>query len=281
MRRPARVRDLEPGDLPAALALCEQDPVGSVLASSRLVESGLNTRWSGAAWGAFEGTRLVALAWAGANLVPVSPGGRGLAILAQRALHGGRRFSSLVGEAAAVDEIWMYLSGYWPRPRQIRRQPSLAIPTTPRIEPDPRLRLSHPAEADLVLPASVAMFTEEYGYSPISGGGGYAARVRQLVDAGRSFVVIEEDQHGQPRVLYKAEIGAEALGVAQLQGVWVEPSARGAGLGSRATAAVVRHVLSRGARVVSLYVNDYNAAARATYRRVGFEQVGEYVTIVL
>ena len=30
---------------------------------------------------------------------------------------------------------------------------------------------------------------------------------------------------------------------------------------------------------VSLYVNDYNRPARATYRRVGFAQVGEFATI--
>jgi predicted GNAT family acetyltransferase len=30
---------------------------------------------------------------------------------------------------------------------------------------------------------------------------------------------------------------------------------------------------------VSLYVNDYNLAARATYARVGFQQVGEFATV--
>jgi predicted GNAT family acetyltransferase len=30
---------------------------------------------------------------------------------------------------------------------------------------------------------------------------------------------------------------------------------------------------------VSLYVNDYNVAARATYTRVGFEEVGEFATV--
>lgn len=281
MRRPARVRDLTPADLTAALELCGQDPVGSVLASSRLVESGLSPSWSGAAWGAYQGTRLVALAWAGANLVPVSPSGDGLDEIAHRALRGGRRFSSIVGDSLAVSRVWNQLVHDWPRPRQIRQQPSLVMRSMPRIDPDPRVRVSRPGEADIVLPASIAMFTEEYGYSPMSSGGGYAARVHELVRAGRSFVIMAPDANGGERVLYKAEVGAEALGVAQLQGIWVDPTARGEGLGARATAAVVRHVLTHGAQVVSLYVNDYNKAARRTYRRVGFEQVGEYTTIVL
>jgi predicted GNAT family acetyltransferase len=30
---------------------------------------------------------------------------------------------------------------------------------------------------------------------------------------------------------------------------------------------------------VSLYVNDYNLPARATYAKVGFTQVGEFATV--
>jgi predicted GNAT family acetyltransferase len=44
-------------------------------------------------------------------------------------------------------------------------------------------------------------------------------------------------------------------------------------------AAVVEHA-RRLAPVVSLYVNDYNYKARASYRRVGFEQVGTFATVL-
>jgi predicted GNAT family acetyltransferase len=32
--------------------------------------------------------------------------------------------------------------------------------------------------------------------------------------------------------------------------------------------------------VVSLYVNDFNIAARAAYRRVGFREVGLYASVL-
>jgi predicted GNAT family acetyltransferase len=32
--------------------------------------------------------------------------------------------------------------------------------------------------------------------------------------------------------------------------------------------------------VVSLYVNDFNTAARAAYRRVGFRDVGLYASVL-
>ena len=31
---------------------------------------------------------------------------------------------------------------------------------------------------------------------------------------------------------------------------------------------------------MSLYVNDFNHAARATYRRVGFDDVGQFMSVL-
>ncbi len=45
-------------------------------------------------------------------------------------------------------------------------------------------------------------------------------------------------------------------------------------------AAVVNEALRSIAPVVSLYVNDYNAAARATYRRVGFADSGTFMSVL-
>jgi len=65
----------------------------------------------------------------------------------------------------------------------------------------------------------------------------------------------------------------------QVQGVWLDPEVRGRGLAAAAMAAVVQHARAV-APVVSLYVNDFNLPARATYRRVGFTQVSEFATIL-
>lgn len=278
----ARSRALEPHDLGAALALCARDPVANVLAAVRLAESGGHAGLGASGWGVFsDAGDLDALAWLGANLVPVSPGGLGVADLARAALLQRRTFSSIVGDAPVVHALWSHVEAAWPRPRQLRLdQPSLVLDGPARVAADPNVRPAVPAEADLVLPTSAAMFTEEYGYSPLGSGGAYAARVHHLVAAGRSFVRMGQGPRG-PRVEFKAEIGAFALGVAQVQGVWVEPELRGRGLGAAGMAAVAEHARALGAQAVSLYVNDYNAPARATYRRVGFRQVGSYATIVL
>jgi predicted GNAT family acetyltransferase len=45
-------------------------------------------------------------------------------------------------------------------------------------------------------------------------------------------------------------------------------------------AAVLRYALADVAPVASLYVNDYNTPARRTYRRVGFEEVGAFTSVL-
>lgn len=80
--------------------------------------------------------------------------------------------------------------------------------------------------------------------------------------------------------MFKAEIGAMSSRVGQVQGVWVHPDRRGRGLGSAGTAAVVDRLVSGMGRVASLYVNSYNQAARTAYRKLGFQQVGTFATVL-
>ena len=118
------------------------------------------------------------------------------------------------------------------------------------------------------------MYTEEVGVSPDQGKpAGYRFYVRQLITSGRAFGLIERG-----RVLFKADIGSVAGNVCQVQGVWLDPALRGQGLAPAAMAAVV-DLARQTAPTVSLYVNDFNLAAVATYRRVGFVDVGEFATI--
>ena len=94
----------------------------------------------------------------------------------------------------------------------------MAIDQPPAVAPDPLVRPVRPDELDLLLPACVAMFTEEVGVSPLSADGGalYRARVAELIRSGRAFARIEDG-----RVVFKAEVGAVSDAACQVQGVWV------------------------------------------------------------
>ena len=80
-------------------------------------------------------------------------------------------------------------------------------------------------------------------------------------------------------MVFKAELGAVTPEVTQVQGVWMNPALRGQGLSAGYMAAVVVLAQTR-APVTSLYVNNFNSRARATYERVGFRQVGTFATVL-
>lgn len=152
------------------------------------------------------------------------------------------------------------------------------LPDPALVAPDPYVRRVRKDEMETIMPACVAMFTEEVGISPLAGDGGllYQARVAELVGSGRSFARL--DEHG--RVAFKAEIGAATSQACQIQGVWVAPEYRGQGLAAPGMAAVLRYALADVAPVVSLYVNDFNTPARRTYLRVGFQEVGAFMSVL-
>jgi uncharacterized protein len=278
-RPPAPVRLLDDRDLDEVLALCDRDPAANVFVSSRVRSGGLDPGALGAQmWGYFSGGQLESVCYAGANLVPVGATPAAIHAFAERAHKQGRRCSSLVGPAAAVKDLWELLRPYWGPARAIRSaQPVMAISAGPQVPPDPAVRQVRLSEVGVLLPACVAMFTEEVGVSPAGGDGGalYRARVTELIVSGRAFARIEGD-----RVVFKAEIGAVTPLACQVQGVWVDPRLRGKGLAAPGMAAVVAAAQHLFAPLVTLYVNDFNRPARAAYLRTGFTEVGTFMSVL-
>ncbi|MFI6450936.1 GNAT family N-acetyltransferase [Streptosporangium amethystogenes] len=279
MLRTTASRVLDDNDRDEVLALLDIDPVGNVFVASRVRSVGLNpARLGGQMWGFGPRGGLTSLCYAGANLVPVNAGTDAVYAFAERARKQGRRCSSIVGPADAVEVLWERLEPHWGAARAIRWAQPLMVATEPSPLPaDPLVRRVRPDEFDILLPACVAMFTEEVGVSPELGDGGalYRSRVAELIRIGRSYARIEGG-----RVVFKAEIGAVTPHACQIQGVWVHPDLRGRGHAVSGMAAVVKHALDYFAPVVSLYVNDYNAPARAAYRRAGFVEVGTFMSVL-
>jgi predicted GNAT family acetyltransferase len=280
--RSPTARVLDEADEPAVHRLLATDPVAACVVAGRVESAGTAPTSLGAPlWGLGSGRDLEAICLAGANLIPFAlPGAEraAAAAFAERARRAGRRCSTIVGPASSVAPLWDLLRPHWGPARDHRpRQPLMAIDGPPAVPPESRVRLVRPAELETLLPAAIAMFTEEVGVSPlrIDGGAGYRARVAELVGAGQSLAWIHEGE-----VVFKAEIGAVSRAACQLQGVWVAPAYRGRGIGTAGTAAVVEYARTAVAPVVSLYVNDFNGAARAAYRRVGFREVGQYASVL-
>lgn len=317
-RRQAPILAVGPDQLSGLLRLCAAEPVCAVPLAHQVLRWSRWGRGDLVAVGTLSSPR--AAAWATSGVMPFGLAARGglggatrgeVQALAEHCRSRLVRRGSLLGPVQDVASLWRPLHEMgaesreerWNQPllcadhapggqglvaAQVRRRPALAWAAR-------GLHQAGRAEEERVLGASVAMFTGELGYDPTEAGGSYARHVGWLVSSGRSYVVVDDGAGGpaQPgdgsaQVAFKADVGAlwgaPDGAVAQLTGVWTRPDLRGRGLGAVALAATVDavrrdHVGPRG--TVSLYVNDFNAAALALYRSVGFHQVGTFATILL
>jgi uncharacterized protein len=277
--RPGNVRVLNQKDLPAAIRVLSTNPIENVMVAARVRSAGLEQSSLGCPiWGYERDGVLRALCHVGSNMVPVNADADAIAAWVEYA-GPTRPCASIIGPATVALTMWQQLSDRWGSAwRDVRNvrphQPVLAISTDPLVAPNRAVRRVTLEHWDSYYEAAVRMYTEEVGVSPIQGNpAGYRFYVRQLITSGRAFGLFDGN-----RVLFKADLGSVSGSVCQVQGVWLEPELRGRGLSAAAMAAVVQ-LARKMVPTVSLYVNDYNLPARATYARVGFSEVGEFATV--
>ena len=273
------IRQVFPEHLPELFALIARDPIAHCFVESRVQVGGVDPwKLGGEILGYFREEQLIAAMYCGANLIPIETTPQARAAFADYLRPRMRRSSSMLGKAEEVLDLWRLLEPAWGQARAVRQaQPLMAMSTDSHVAADPEVRRIHIDELDAYLPASIDMFTEEIGVSPVGGGNsaGYRARVSDLIRTGRAFGRM---RHGA--VEFKAEVGSVSPLVCQVQGVWVARNLRGQGISIPGMAAVVELARATFTPTVSLYVNDFNTPARKSYLAVGFEQVGTFATVL-
>ena len=270
----SRARPAKAADRDHVLAVLDIDPIESVAVGSWLeregVERGLRT---GRIW-----LHRDSLCYSGANLLPVNIDAEAAHAFADLAMLEGRRCSSIVGRLPATEDLWRVLEPRWGPARAVRqRQLVMASDSEPPTGHDPLVRRATSSDLEQFYAASIAMYIEEIGSSPTAHDGGFAYRHRawQLIRDGLAFLRIDDGQ-----VVFKAELGAVTPRCAQLQGVWVHPDLRGRGMGTAATASVMRLARDAGMSTLSLAVNDFNAVAVRAYERCGFHLAGAQMVVL-
>jgi ribosomal protein S18 acetylase RimI-like enzyme len=273
------VRVLGAADTTELRALASEDEIANIFLLAHLDASGTAApTGSGASIiGVFDGGTLLGACWAGANLVPVQLDPDLTGFVAMAAHRSGHRYASIFGPADAVLALYSRLEQLGHFAHEVRaHQPLLAISGAPAVPANRQLTFGEMSDFDRILPACAAMFEEEVGYSPFLGGQDYyRRRVAGLIRQHHSLVHVD----AEGTVVFKAELGAVTSAVTQVQGVWMNPDFRGLGLSAGYMAGVVE-LAQTYAPVTSLYVNDYNKRARATYERVGFRQLGTFATVL-
>jgi len=246
------------------LAFCAQSPVERVFLED-VARRGLGRFVATGGNGA-----LSALCHVGANIVP---SGSGCEVFARTSVQPGVRM--LIGESAAVGELWEAARMRLPRAREDRPgQPVFAIREAPR-QGGSALRRATFDDVPRLLPACAAAYELELGVDPVArDGDAFRWRTVSQIEEGRSWVWLEDGV-----VLFKAEASAWTGTAVQLQQVWVDPEARGRGYGSRGLADLIRLLLAT-TPVVTLFVRAENGPAIALYEGVGMRRELEYRSVL-
>ena len=283
--RPSRfkVRPLGREDEAVALEALDRNPVRDVFIASRILHDGaLSSLGPSPLWGAFDEGQLRGLLHVGPNLVPATDDEAACEALATSA-GGLYPTRMLVGERVTVELLWSIVGSSYPAPREVRRRQFVYAVEPDQLVRDPHAggpgmaRLAERSDEDQVLKLSAAMYTEEMGENPMARDpDGYRRRVRMLISRGWTYV---HDAGG--RLQFKMDVGCASRHTAQIQGVYVPPDLRGRGIGATAMTACCDLAFSRHPNL-SLYVNDFNAAAVALYERIGFHREPyDFQTIML
>ena len=247
------------------LRYCAEDPV------ERVFLEDVARRRLGRFTGLEEDGRLVALCHTGANVVP---SGRGCAAFADVTVRARARM--LIGEQRAVSELWEAVRRKLPAPREDRPgQPVYTVSDAP--EPgETGLRPARLEDLDLLVPTCARAHEVELGIDPlVRDADGFRWRTRSQIEEGRSWLWAEGGV-----ILFKAEASAWTPEAVQLQQVWTDPAARGAGNGGRGLRDLIRLLLGRAPRVC-LFVRADNQAAIKLYDSVGMQHVLDYRSVLL
>jgi uncharacterized protein len=281
-RGAAHVESLSNRDRREFLGFVDADPLVNAALAARLRQVGAlaPSSFGGEVLAVRDASRrLTGAAFHGGNLLPVGGGPDEWHALAATVAARPRICTSIVGRAPAVESMWRVLGPVWGPAHAVRdNQPLLVLDRGADLPPgDERVRRIRLRELEQYLPAAAAMFAEELGVAPDIGArsGGYRRRVAGLIRQGRAMGLLAPDG----KVIFKADLAVLTPHTCQIHGVWVRPDVRQQGIGTAALTAVLRHALAL-APTVSLYVNDFNVAARRMYARLGMREVASLSTIL-
>jgi len=183
----------------------------------------------------------------------------------------------IVGDRTTVSAYWNAVRYWHAPPRLVRDRQLVMLIDRSHLRPyDRRIVVRQAVLGDLsaVADGSAAMVRQELEYDPRRASPEFTAGIRQMIEHKLWWVGSVDG-----RLCFFCNVGPWSDATMQLQGIWTPPPLRGRGLATASLAAICDRLLDVSP-TLSLYVNDFNADAVALYRRVGFDHVGDFQTLL-
>ena len=256
-----------------ALALLEREPYLNVYLSYILERDALSRR---SLVGAFSAGRLIGLAYLGRQIVLAGESAGAEAFAAFAA--GIPRPKAITAPTVLVELFWDRLPDWHRSARLIREhQPVMAVDADGLIlREDPRIAIRRATLADLkiVEENSAEMIAGELESDPRKHGREFTANIASMIESDLWWI-----GEYQREPAFFCHVGSWSHLTVQMQGIWTVPHLRGKGIARAAFSAISARLLEI-VPSLCLYVNDFNHAAIALYRSLGYREVGEFRTIL-
>jgi len=190
---------------------------------------------------------------------------------------GFQRTHIILGEKDKVEQFWNYYADEGQEMRLACRELLFELRYAMQVRDEvDGLRRATLEDLDKIAPVQASMAEEESGKNPMEiDPEGFRARCARRIEMGRVWL-LEEDG----RLVFKADVQSDTPDVVYLEGVWVNPSERGKGIGRQCLRQLCQDLLVR-TKSVCVLVNEENQRAHTFYRMCNFKLRGVYDSIFL
>ena len=190
---------------------------------------------------------------------------------------GFHRTHIVLGEKDKIEQFWTYYGDAGQEMRLACRELLFELRRAMTVKDEIEgLRRATLADLEIVAPIQAAMAEEESETNPLATDPeGFLARCKRRIEMGRVWLLQENG-----KLMFKADIQADTPDVVYLEGVWVNPSERGKGIGRQCLRQLCQQLLSR-TKSVCVLVNENNQRAHTFYRMCNFKMRGVYDSIFL
>ena len=194
-----------------------------------------------------------------------------------RLAQGYPRAHMIMGEEEKVERFWSFYARGGQVLRRFCRELLFELRQPVEVrEVVQGLRLGTLDDLAHVMLVQAQMAFEESGVNPLeTDAAGFRQRCARRIDQGRVWVLMKSGQ-----LIFKADIMSDTPEVVYLEGVYVNPQARGRAYGLNCLSQLSRNLLAR-AGSICLFVNERNLKAQTFYRRAGYKFQSYYDTVFL